>query len=131
MIFDGSLKICTLVVNNAKDHLACWYKAQALEYITQRVEHYSQLTGLKYKSVRINNATSRWGSCSFRNTLNFTWRLIMAPSKVIDYVVMHELIHLKQRDHSRKYWNEVAHIMPDYRQDERWLKLNGHLLAWS
>ena len=76
----------------------------ALEYITQKAQHYARITGLKYESIRINNATTRWGSCGYKNTLNFTWRLIMAPERVVDYVIIHELMHLKQKNHSRKFW---------------------------
>jgi len=131
VILDQSLKISQVVLANAKDHIECWYKSQALSYITQRTQYFAQLTGLKYQTIRVNNATTRWGSCGYKNTLNFTWRLIMAPENVVDYVVVHELMHLKQRNHSRKFWAEVAKIMPGFKQEERWLKQNGHLLSWS
>lgn len=131
VVLDNSLMISSVVLSNAKDHLECWYKAQALEYITQKVEYYAQMTGLKYQSIRINSATTRWGSCGYKDTLNFTWRLIMAPQRVVDYVVIHELMHLKQKNHSRKFWAEVVKMMPDYKQDEHWLKKNGHLLGWN
>lgn len=130
VILDGSLMISNVVLGNARDHIENWYKDQALGYITQRVENYTRMSDFKYRSIRINNATTRWGSCGGKDTLNFTWRLIMAPARVVDYVVVHELVHLKQRDHSRKFWIKVAEMMPDYSQDERWLKHNGHLLAW-
>jgi len=130
VVFDGSLKIAQVALSNAKKHLENWYKTQALDYITQRVEDYTQKTGLKYHTVKVNEARTRWGSCGHNNTLNFTWRLIMAPSRVVDYVIVHELMHLKQKNHSHKFWQEVATIKPDYKQDERWLKHNGHLLVW-
>ena len=104
-------------------------KKKALEYIALRVEYYAQLTGLKYKSIKVNEAKTRWGSCSYTGSLNFSYRLIMAPPKVIDYVVVHELMHLKQRNHSRKFWMEVAAVIPDYKGDARWLKENGHCLT--
>jgi len=131
VVLDKSLMISQVVLGNAKDHLECWYKTQALAHITQRVEYFAQTTGLQYRSIRINNATTRWGSCGPKDTLNFTWRLIMAPARVVDYVVMHELMHLKQKNHSHKFWAQVTQMMPDYKQDERWLKKNGHLLTWS
>jgi hypothetical protein len=130
VVMDNSLMISQMVLGNARDHLECWYKARALEHISQRVEHYAQISDLKYRSIRINNATTRWGSCGHKDTLSFTWRLVMAPARVVDYVVIHELMHLKQKNHSHKFWTEVAKMMPDYKQDERWLKQNGHLLAW-
>lgn len=128
---DDRLMISQVVLANARDHLESWYKTQALDYITQKVDYYVQLTGLKYQSLRINSATTRWGSCGYKDTLNFTWRLIMAPARVVDYVIIHELMHLKQKNHSRKFWNEVALMKPDYKEDERWLKKNGYLLTWS
>ena len=131
VVLDRSLMISKMVLGNAKDHLECWYKTQALEYITQRVGYFAQAFGLKYRSIRINDATTRWGSCGYKDTLNFTWRLIMAPASVVDYVIIHELMHLKQKNHSRKFWAEVARIMPDYKQEELWLKKNGHLLVWG
>ncbi len=131
VVLDGSLMIAEVALKNARDHLECWYKSQAQEYITQRVEYYSQLTALRYTSININNATTRWGSCGYQSTLNFTWRLIMAPARVIDYVVVHELMHLKQKNHSQKFWKEVANILPDYKLDDHWLKNCGHLLVWS
>ena len=128
VLLDGDLMINRAVLKNAKDHLKIWYQNQALEYIDQRVKHYAQLTGLVYKTLKINDAKARWGSCSYKETLNFTWRLIMAPERVIDYVVVHELMHLKQMNHSAKFWNEVRNLVPDYKVDEQWLKDNGYRL---
>jgi predicted metal-dependent hydrolase len=127
---DGDLKIAQVALAHAKEHLENWYKTQAFDYIAQRVKYYAQITGLSCRMVKVNRAQTRWASCSRKDTLNFTWRLIMAPQRVVDYVIVHELMHLKQRDHSHKFWAEVAKIIPDYKQDERWLKQNGHLLAW-
>ena len=131
VVLDDSLRVSQVVLANARDHIENWYKTQALEHITQRVNHYIQLTGLKYSSIRVNNATTRWGSCGYKDTLNFTWRLVMAPERVVDYVVIHELMHLKQKNHSRKFWAEVRNMIPGYKEDERWLKQNSHLLRWD
>lgn len=104
------------------------YRAKALVYFNDRVKHYADMAGLTYKSVKVNNANTRWGSCGAQDSLNFTWRLILAPYRVIDYVVVHELMHIKQKNHSRKFWQEVENLIPDYKKDERWLKENGYLL---
>ena len=130
VVLGDSLMISPVVLGNARDHLECWYKTQALGYITPKVEYYAKITGLRYTSIRINNAITRWGSCGYKDTLNFTWRLMMAPARVVDYVIVHELMHLKQKNHSRRFWAEVIKMVPDYKQDERWLKTNGHLMAW-
>ncbi|MDE2028399.1 MAG: M48 family metallopeptidase [Candidatus Omnitrophica bacterium] len=130
VVFDGALKISNLVLSNARDHLECWYKTLALEHITARVMYFAQNAGLTYKSIRVNSASTRWGSCGYNDSLNFSWRLIMAPPSVVDYVVIHELAHLKQKNHSRRFWAEVSLMMPDYRKEEAWLKENHHLLLW-
>ncbi len=116
-------------VQNVSDHIYLWYQRQALEHISQRVEYYAQLLGLKYRSIKVNCAKTRWGSCGHSGALNFTWRLIMAPPRVVDYVVVHELTHLKHMNHSSRFWNEVRRIVPDYKQDEMWLKNNSHALV--
>lgn len=104
------------------------YKIQALEYFKQRVNHFANLYNLQVQSIRINDAKTRWGSCSATNNINLCWRLILAPYRVIDYVIIHELMHIKQKNHSQKFWQEVQNIIPDYQSDEHWLKTNGYLL---
>lgn len=104
------------------------FKKKALAYLSQRVRHFASIASLSYKSVKVNEAKTRWGSCNSNGSINFTWRLILAPARVIDYVVIHELMHLKQSNHSFRFWNEVANLVPDYHIDEAWLKTNGHKL---
>jgi hypothetical protein len=84
--------------------------------------------GLRYQNIRISSARTRWGSCSSRGTLSFTYRLIMAPAEVVDYVVMHELVHTQIKNHSKIFWNKVGELMPDYRNRLAWLKKNGKFL---
>ncbi len=112
----------------AKERMIEWYRAQALRDISERVSRYSRITGWKCKLVKISNARKRWGSCSPSGTLNFSWRLIMAPPKIVDYIVVHELAHLKHHNHSVRYWNAVRAILPDYKEHDKWLKENGRLL---
>lgn len=114
---------------NVKETLKAWYKKEAYKKIAERVRFYYALTGLKYNQIKINNARRRWGSCSVSGNLNFTWRLIMAPEKVIDYVVVHEMIHLEIKNHSNLFWQAVEDRMPDYREHKNWLKQKGHLLV--
>lgn len=105
-----------------------WYRRQALMVISNRVELYARQIGLTYQQVRISSARTRWGSCSSSGKLSFTWRLVMAPIEVIDYVVVHELVHTLEHNHSRAFWIKVERIMPDYRQKMEWLKANGDRL---
>ena len=105
-------------------------KQKAFDYINQKGGELAQRFGLIYKSLKINNARTRWGSCGHKGNINFTWRLIMAPVEVVDYVIVHELAHLKEMNHSARFWYEVGRMMPDYKKHEHWLKLNGHVLRF-
>lgn len=106
-----------------------WYREQARRILTERLELYARRYGLRYKSIRISGARRRWGSCGPSGTLNFSWRLAMAPIEVIDYVVVHELAHLEVKNHSRRYWERVEAMMPDYKQRREWLKENGSRIS--
>ena len=112
------------------DTLISWYKKQALPVITDLVEEYARLMGLegKYSSVKLSIAKSKWGSCSYDNKLLFSWRLIMCPTEVIEYVVVHELAHIIEKNHSKAFWNEVKKVLPDYREHRKWLKDNSGLM---
>lgn len=104
---------------------ADFFKKEAKKYIVARCEELAQKYGFTFHSIRITSAKGRWGSCSSRKTLNFSYRLIMAPKASIDYVIIHELCHLRQMNHSAKFWAEVAAIMPEYKLHERHLKDEG------
>ena len=97
----------------------------ALEYIPKRVEYFANQMGVNYGRITIRNQKTRWGSCSGKGNLNFNCFLMFAPPEVIDYVVVHELCHLKEMNHSKAFWNEVEKVLPDYRTQEKWLKKEG------
>ena len=101
------------------------YKERAKGIISRRVQHYAQLMGVNYGRITIKDQKSRWGSCSEKSNLNFSWRLILMPIEVMDYVVVHELAHLKQMNHSQAFWEEVEKILPNYKEQRKWLKENG------
>lgn len=101
---------------------------QALNVIPKRVEHFATLVGVTYGNITIRNQHTRWGSCSSRGNLNFNCLLMLTPEKVMDYVVVHELCHRKEMNHSPKFWAEVEKILPDYRESRRWLRENGQTL---
>ena len=98
--------------------------------IPARAAYYAPLIGVTYGRITIRNQTSRWGSCSSKGNLNFNWRLIFAPEEVVDYIVVHELAHRKEMNHSRAFYNVVASVLPDYKVQEKWLKENGEKL-WN
>ena len=110
-----------------KEALGAWYKETARKVITRRLER------LKGKSrvgrVSIRDQKTRWGSCSITGNLNFNWRLVMAPPRVIDYLILHELTHLEHPDHSERFWSKVAKRCPDYKERMGWLKKHGPWLA--
>ena len=113
----------------AKEVFIDWYKKKAYEKISERVEWYAKKRGFVYNKIKITKANQRWGSCSSRGNLNFSWRLIMAPLPVVDYVVVHELVHLEEKNHSKSFWIKVKMLMPDYEKHKDWLKRNGYLLT--
>lgn len=98
---------------------------QAVEYIPKRVKYYAEKENFVYNKITIKNLVSRWGSCSTKGNLTFNCLLMLTPDYVIDYIVVHELCHLREMNHSEKFWAEVEKIMPDYQRAELWLKQNG------
>ncbi len=108
-----------------------WYKRAADSVIYGRLEHFCRITGLRYKAVRFKEQKTRWGSCSKAGNLNFNWKLVMAPLWVVDYVVLHEVCHLRHLNHSKDFWNMVEYYMPQYKKAQEWLKNNGAKLTFS
>ena len=97
----------------------------AKQDIPRRVARFAALIGVTYGRITIRAQKSRWGSCSGKGNLNFNCLLMLCPEEVRDYVVVHELCHRKELNHSPRFWNEVARVMPDYAQHRKWLKENG------
>lgn len=106
-----------------------WYREQAKRVLHNRVNHFQEITGLKARVVRIKDQKRRWGSCSAEGTLNFNWRLILAPPDILDYVVVHELCHLRMLNHSPSFWRLVESVLPDFRERKSWLRQNGLYLS--
>jgi predicted metal-dependent hydrolase len=123
--FDSGFTIRRAAQIKGEQVFTRWYRERALEIISERVKQYAQQYNFTPKQVKISSAKTRWGSCSSNGTLNFTWRLVMAPLDVIDYVVAHELVHLRVKNHSSKFWKEVEAIYPEYKKQRKWLKENG------
>jgi len=115
-------------IGEARDLFCHWYKKEAKEKITERVDHYGNRFQLLPEGIKITSARSRWGSCSRDNRLSFSWRIIMASLTIIDYVLIHELVHIREKNHSQKFWNYLESVLPDYRKHRSWLRENGHLL---
>ena len=128
LIFKDGFYFSRKAMKMAKAVFEKWYREQARRILTERVNLFAQKHGFNYKGIRITSARTRWGSCGSQGSLNFPWRLVMAPMSVIDYVVIHELVHLEEKNHSRKFWAKVESLMPGYKQRREWLKRNGDTL---
>ena len=102
---------------------------KALEVIPSRVEYYAGLLGVKYGKITVRNQKTRWGSCSSKGNLNFNCLLMLAPPEVLDSVIVHELCHLKEMNHSKRFYDEILRVFPDYYKHHAWLKENGGVLV--
>ena len=98
---------------------------KACVVIPRRVAYYAEKLGVSYGKITLRQQKTRWGSCAANGNLNFNWLLILAPPEVLDYVVVHELCHRREMNHSQAFWKEVEKILPDYRERQKWLKDNG------
>lgn len=110
---------------SAEKHFREFYRKKAKEKITERLQHILPKFNKQPTSVKVMDLQYRWASCTPQHGLNFHWKCAMAPVRVIDYIITHELVHLSYPNHSAKFWDEVDKKMPDYRECEAWLKLNG------
>ena len=100
-------------------------KKNAKIVITKRVEYFAKLMGVEYKKISVKFQKTRFGSCSTKKNLNFNALIALMPSQILDYVVVHEISHLKQMNHSKQFWAEVENVIPDYKAKRKWLKTNG------
>ena len=98
---------------------------KARKVLTEKTDYYKELLFVDYEKIRIGDPKTRWGSCSSRGTISYSWRLILMPEDIQDYVVVHELCHLHEMNHSKLFWKWVENIIPDYQRRRRWLKSHG------
>lgn len=108
-----------------RDMLTHWYRLQAETRFKEKVKRYSGIVGVEPTDVSVKTFKSRWGSCNVKGEIQFHWKVIMAPHRIVDYVVVHELCHLKHHDHSPAFWKSVERILPDYAECRAWLKEFG------
>jgi len=120
-------QLCRIAV---KKHLERYFKQQAQTIILSRVSHYSELTQLKPQGIKIRQYNARWGSCNSKGEVSFNYLMMMLPDHVIDYIVVHELCHLRFLNHSVDFWQLVAKHFPNYLQAKQWLKDRQSQLLW-
>jgi hypothetical protein len=125
LLLDGNFKLAERARGDAQKVFEGWYRAQARQVIKERIELLSTRYNFHYEKVRISSARTRWGSCSPTGTLSFSWRLILNPIEVVDYVVIHELVHTVVHNHSKRFWKSVEKILPNYKEFNQWLNKNG------
>ena len=111
-----------------KEFLA-WLVGQLKPYLKMQVEKYAALMELPVPPFRIARGHSRWGYCNYKNQLGFNWHLVFCPTECIEYVVVHELSHIRHKSHQRDFWAQVERILPDRKQREKWLKINGRVMV--
>lgn len=128
IVFKDKFLLSKSFLPKAKEVFIAWYKNEAYKIIFERVKFYLNFGNNKFNRIRITNANKRWGSCSPNGNLNFTYRLVMAPIEIIDYVVIHEIVHLVDKSHKKSFYEKLGKIIPDYKQRVKWLNQNGNLL---
>ncbi len=131
-------KFIYLVLNNNKENfkekikekLEILFRETAKDVFKNKTLNEAKKIKVTPKKIIVRSYKRRWGSCSHKKDISYNWKLIMAPEKIIHYVVIHELCHLIHFNHSRDFWKSVGSILPDYKSSKEWLKLNQHLLDW-
>ena len=108
-----------------------WYRAEARRICTEQATAFAAMLGVSFERIAIKDTRTRWGSCSVKGNLNFSWRLLLAPPEILLYVVAHEVAHLREMNHSPRFWAIVEQVCPQYRQHRKWLRIHGvELAAW-
>ena len=126
--FCGKFQISQSQRDQAPLLLRRWYEEHALRRLTSRARAFSRLLGVTFNQLHVSDFKYRWGSCTPQNNLNFNWRIIKAPAFVLDYLVVHELAHLLEPNHTRRFWTIVAVQVPRWEEAKEWLKQYGNLL---
>ena len=111
-----------------KHQISQWYWLHAEHHLKDKTSRYAEILKVIPKSVSLKNYKARWGSCTITNDIIYNWKIIIAPSRIVDYVVVHELSHIHEHNHSPSFWKLVSKVIPDYKDCRKWLKINGPTL---
>ena len=128
----GYLNVTTKNGKRNSEHIKAaieqWYRTKALSRLVDKNKRYSAILKVEPTSINLKDYKAMWGSCSPKGVVSYNWRIILAPHKIVDYIVVHELCHLIEPNHSSKYWKQVRSVIPDYENSKEWLKNNGSSL---
>ena len=124
-LWHGYFELVETEKANARNHFISWYRKQIKKQLKERIPRYDKRIGVKVKEIRILDLGHRWASCGKNGSINFNWRSVMAPVWVFDYILVHEMVHMIERPHSKEFWGLVSRVMPDYGEHIRWLSENG------
>jgi hypothetical protein len=128
----NGLRVRVAEQSKVKAVMVRWYRARATEYVSSRANELAKKIGVRVNRIVISGARSQWGSCmKNKGRISIQWRLAQAPLGVMDYVIAHEVVHLKISNHGKDFWRGVKEICPDFAERRRWLKVNGHRLYWK
>ena len=114
---------------NIKSLLEYWYKEKAIEILTETTNRYAKIIGVSPSEISAGDYKSKWGSCSTERKISYNWKIIIAPRKILEYVVIHELCHMLEHNHSKEYWRLVSTYCHDFKECRKWLRLNSRSLA--
>src|SRR5438128_1866101 len=114
-------------VSGGRDHMVAWYTAHAQSWLAERTERLASRVGISPERVLVRDLGYRWGSCGKDGTVNFHWKSVLLPPRIVEYVVVHELVHLGEPLHSPNFWLRVERAMPDFGNRRQWLAEHGHL----
>lgn len=120
-----------LVTNFMPEQIKSWYYSETRQLVQPFIDEYCQRFKLKYSAIKVSSARKRWGSCSIQGNISFSYRVAMLPKTVIQYIVAHELAHLKHHNHSKAYWVYVEQLYPEYKDAHKWLKKHQDALTYS
>ncbi len=113
-----------------KKALELWYREKTMEIVVEKINLFQIRFGIHPNSIKVKEQKRRWASCTYKNDLLFNWRCSMVDEKALEYIVVHEMCHFEHKDHSKKFWESVETILPDYKIRKNWLKENGYKVEW-
>ena len=124
-LWHGYFELAESEKANARNHFISWYRKQIKEQLKARIPRYDKRIEVTVKDTRILDLGHRWASCGRNGVINFNWRSVMAPVWVLDYILVHEMVHLIERGHTDRFWRLVSRVIPDYEEHALWLNENG------